>query len=90
MQFFLMLLASITSLSIHTLVGVHANCAVCPPEIAGEWNSKTCVSKSGHTFCYYLSDEVYCAYTSSGQRTQGVAYKCPRAVEQTQIGCNPC
>ncbi|KIK72592.1 hypothetical protein PAXRUDRAFT_836410, partial [Paxillus rubicundulus Ve08.2h10] len=89
MQFFLMLLASITSLSVHTLVGVHADCATCPEVVANEWHSSTCHSLSGVTFCYYESDEVQCSYTSDGTRLDGAEFKCPTKVPgHSSINCD--
>jgi len=89
MQFFLTLLASIASLSAYTLVGVHAVCALCPSNVAGEWNTKTCVGKLGYTYCHYLSEEIICVYTKEGDRV-GSFDQCPPDVGQMWLGCNPC
>ncbi|KAF8833260.1 hypothetical protein BDN67DRAFT_790629 [Paxillus ammoniavirescens] len=92
MQFFSTLLASIASLSAYTLVGVHAGfCAYCPADVAGEWNTGYCRDTSSRTHCNYLSDEVTCVYTSSGERySSGSFFKCPRSVEVYEGSCNPC
>ncbi|KIK96524.1 hypothetical protein PAXRUDRAFT_138237 [Paxillus rubicundulus Ve08.2h10] len=50
MKTFLTLLVAITSLSASTLVGVHAECAVCPPTL-GDAAPYTACTQDGITAC---------------------------------------
>ncbi|KAF8841981.1 hypothetical protein BDN67DRAFT_966304 [Paxillus ammoniavirescens] len=92
MQFFLTLLASIASLSAHTLVGVHASsitdlCAICPPEVAHEQLTGRCVDAKGNTICHYQDEETRCYYNSHGQRIGKDYAGCPGPVGLTNWGC---
>ncbi|KIK78454.1 hypothetical protein PAXRUDRAFT_163963 [Paxillus rubicundulus Ve08.2h10] len=52
MKTFLTLLTAITSLSVYTLVGVHAaGCATCPASVSGMGVTGKCHPASGVTRC---------------------------------------
>ncbi|KIK80880.1 hypothetical protein PAXRUDRAFT_833259 [Paxillus rubicundulus Ve08.2h10] len=92
MQSFLMLIASIASLSAYTLVGVHANsllCAVCPSKVAGEWLTSRCIDDQGNTICHYQDGETRCFYDGHGNRTGRDYFRCPGPVGLTNWSCSP-
>ncbi|KIK72727.1 hypothetical protein PAXRUDRAFT_836385 [Paxillus rubicundulus Ve08.2h10] len=87
MKTFLTLLATISSLSTYTLVGVHAStkCAICPSSLNGAGLYYGC-SYKGNTACRYLisgtSQMIGCYYDDSkGTVTQGSNRAlCPKTV----------
>ncbi|KAF8835693.1 hypothetical protein BDN67DRAFT_974997 [Paxillus ammoniavirescens] len=83
MKTFLTLLAAITSLSAYTLVGVHANCAVCPTSIDGRQLANRCIDEAGTTICQYekQSKSSRHCYYKNGAFQQGSNYLCPDNVE---------
>ncbi|KAF8835695.1 hypothetical protein BDN67DRAFT_404036 [Paxillus ammoniavirescens] len=65
MKTFLTLLAAIASLSAYTLVGVHANCALCPTTIEGRSFASRCADKAG---------KITCTYEQQGQSSRHCYY----------------
>ncbi|KIK73842.1 hypothetical protein PAXRUDRAFT_167493 [Paxillus rubicundulus Ve08.2h10] len=47
MKTFFTLLATIMSLSAYTIVGVHANCAICPKAVGGAGFNSRCTQSNG-------------------------------------------
>ncbi|KAF8838082.1 hypothetical protein BDN67DRAFT_126719 [Paxillus ammoniavirescens] len=89
MRFFLTLLASIASLSTYTLMGVHAECAVCPPKVEGTSLVTHCLHASGNTHCFYDNFKKFCLYNGDGERYGGQS-DCPASVAMTFSGCPTC
>ncbi|KIK74675.1 hypothetical protein PAXRUDRAFT_528806 [Paxillus rubicundulus Ve08.2h10] len=93
MKTFLVLLTTITSLSAYTLVGVQADCPVCPPSMGGVKLHDGCTS-NGDTVCWYqLTNQEgsfrFCEYEWSGILKLGGAQKCPSRVQTgTAANCD--
>ncbi|KAF8838460.1 hypothetical protein BDN67DRAFT_1013080 [Paxillus ammoniavirescens] len=103
MQFLLTFLATVASLSVSAIVGVHAaQCAVCPATVSDETYDRKCYRPGGeageepNTVCYYkFEDEPvstdFCRYDASGDFIESYGVQdCPFEVAVDSTDCPTC
>ncbi|KIK75034.1 hypothetical protein PAXRUDRAFT_835174 [Paxillus rubicundulus Ve08.2h10] len=91
MKTLLTILATIASLSVYTLVGVHAKCGACPSSLSNNAVLSTQCTKKGITKCLYEDGEstLYCYFNKKGALQKNSNKACPKN-GGTANNCNPC